>query len=179
MKRKRTASMCRCGSSTAATTPPLGCESDSRTRTTTPRRCMGQKRRSYPKTPSEDSSLPSSPPQTSTSATDSSKCQEPESSATIFGYKAALSHSTKRVNVLLCLSVLLVLFPMLVGAQPELSLPFGVGLGQSRFMNFNGGPTRDNIRVFLIKNISEDVPVGELLASFRAEDRSSVTYNLT
>jgi hypothetical protein len=171
---------------------------------TTCRPSVGQRRRECLKMSTEGTSSPTSPPQTSTSATELSKCHEStsycETSETcetscndylIFGYekKAALSHSCipakKRVNLLppklnyLLITILLVLMPMLVVAQPELSLPFNIGLGQSRFMNFAGSSARDNIRVFLIKNITEDIPVGEILATFRAEDKTSSTYNLT
>uniref|UniRef100_A0A0M3K632 Cadherin domain-containing protein n=2 Tax=Anisakis simplex TaxID=6269 RepID=A0A0M3K632_ANISI len=62
----------------------------------------------------------------------------------------------------------------------EFSLPF-VGAqfsGQSRFMSYAGKSQRDIIVTF-IKNISEDTPVGELLATFKAEDKLSPTYNLT
>lgn len=65
-----------------------------------------------------------------------------------------------------------------VHAQPQLSLPFATGLGQSRFLNFATKSTRD-ILVSVVKNISENTPVGEVLLNFRAEDKSSPTYNLT
>lgn len=48
----------------------------------------------------------------------------------------------------------------------------------SRFMNFAGKAQRD-IVVRLTKNITEDTPVGTLLATFRAEDSDSLAHNLT
>ncbi|VDK30266.1 unnamed protein product [Anisakis simplex] len=45
-------------------------------------------------------------------------------------------------------------------------------------MSYAGKSQRDIIVTF-IKNISEDTPVGELLATFKAEDKLSPTYNLT
>uniref|UniRef100_A0A915AY47 Cadherin domain-containing protein n=2 Tax=Parascaris univalens TaxID=6257 RepID=A0A915AY47_PARUN len=68
---------------------------------------------------------------------------------------------------------------IMVEAQ-DLSLPFvgGQFSGQSRFMSYAGKAERDIVVTF-IKNISEDTPVGELLATFKAEDISSPTYNLT
>uniref|UniRef100_A0A915Q6G5 Uncharacterized protein n=1 Tax=Setaria digitata TaxID=48799 RepID=A0A915Q6G5_9BILA len=49
---------------------------------------------------------------------------------------------------------------------------------QSRFLNFAGKSQRD-IVVRLTKNLTEDTPVGTLIATFRAEDKDSMTHNLT
>ncbi|EJW80005.1 hypothetical protein WUBG_09087, partial [Wuchereria bancrofti] len=48
---------------------------------------------------------------------------------------------------------------------------------QSRFLNFAGKSQRD-IVVRLTKNLTEDTPVGTLIATFRAEDKDSMTHNL-
>lgn len=193
MRRKKTVSSCKCEFSTAASSQQHGSRCNLATPTTTRRRSMAP---NYPecwKTSNEGTSYHNSLPEMPTSATVSSKCRESMDSHAsssscyhkvdsnhLFGYEAALSRqflTSKRVIPLL-LTVLLVLMP-LAYAQPELSLPFGVGLGQSRFMNFAGSSTRDNIRVVLFKNVTEDIPVGEILATFRAEDKTSLTYNLT
>ncbi|CAG9529630.1 unnamed protein product [Cercopithifilaria johnstoni] len=49
---------------------------------------------------------------------------------------------------------------------------------QSRFLNFAGKTQRD-IVVRLTKNLTEDIAVGTLIATFRAEDKDSMTHNLT
>ena len=91
-----------------------------------------------------------------------------------------LSFSSPK-NLLFLFTFLLICLSQPCSGQPELSLPsFNVGVGQSRFMNFaNANTGRGNIQVVLIKNITEDVPIGEILATFRAEDKDSPTYNLT
>lgn len=50
--------------------------------------------------------------------------------------------------------------------------------GSSRFLNFAGKSQRD-IVVRLTKNLTEDTPVSTLIATFRAEDKDSMTHNLT
>lgn len=50
--------------------------------------------------------------------------------------------------------------------------------GQSRFMNFVPKTTRD-IAISVIKNISEDTSIHEVLLTFKAEDKSLPNYNLT
>lgn len=50
--------------------------------------------------------------------------------------------------------------------------------GQSRFMNFGPKSTRD-IAISVIKNISEDTSIREVLLNFKAEDKSLPNYNLT
>ncbi len=61
--------------------------------------------------------------------------------------------------------------------DPQGQLPF-MTIRNNRLMSFAGKSQRDIVVTF-VKNISEAVPVGELLANFRAEDRESATYNLT
>jgi hypothetical protein len=66
-----------------------------------------------------------------------------------------------------------------LGSQAQsLSLPYMQGGGGSRFMNFAAKIPRD-IMLSVVKNISESTPIGEVLLNFRAEDKSSPTYNLT
>lgn len=71
----------------------------------------------------------------------------------------------------LCISVV-------VEAQELSQLFLGSYPGQSRFLNFAGKSQRD-IVVRLTKNLTEDTPVGTLIATFRAEDKDSMTHNLT
>ncbi|VDN05958.1 unnamed protein product [Thelazia callipaeda] len=67
---------------------------------------------------------------------------------------------------------------VVVEAQELSHLLLGSYPGQSRFLNFAGKSQRD-IVVRLTKNLTEDTPVGTLIATFRAEDKDSMTHNLT
>jgi hypothetical protein len=49
----------------------------------------------------------------------------------------------------------------------------------ARFMSNAPQKTTREILVSVVKNITEDTPVGDVLFNFRAEDKSSPTYNLT
>lgn len=93
-------------------------------------------------------------------------------------YPKVLSNLRHLVNILLLLTTFTIC-PFGAYAQ-EYSLPFAGGqfTGQSRFLSFSSKTSRDIIVTFT-KNISEAIPVGELLATFRAEDKDSPSYNLT
>uniref|UniRef100_A0A7E4VQA2 MSP domain-containing protein n=1 Tax=Panagrellus redivivus TaxID=6233 RepID=A0A7E4VQA2_PANRE len=151
----------------AASTRPHASTSTSPMPTTVRRGCWARSRHPCSKTSNAASSLPNSQPAMPMPAMKSSKF------IAIPRVYPSLSHPL--VLVLVCLLGQLAI----ATAQPELSLPFGVGVGKSRFMNFATGKTPRNIQVFIIKNITEDVPVGESLATFRAEDKDSPSYNLT
>ncbi|CAI5439269.1 unnamed protein product [Caenorhabditis angaria] len=63
----------------------------------------------------------------------------------------------------------------------DLSLPFGLehSVVKSRFSSLSGGPKQRDIHVFVMKNISEDTPVGTVLETFRAHDSSNPMYNFS
>lgn len=62
----------------------------------------------------------------------------------------------------------------------ELSLPFGLdaNLAKPRFSSYAGAKARD-IRVFVMKNISENTPVGTVLDTFKAHDKDMPGFNYT
>lgn len=62
----------------------------------------------------------------------------------------------------------------------DLSLPFGLdsSLTKSRFSTYVGPKARD-IRVYVMKNISEDTPIGTVLDTFKAHDPMLPMYNFT
>ncbi|VDN85346.1 unnamed protein product [Brugia pahangi] len=93
-----------------------------------------------------------------------------------------ISKSSKISNnsILWCL-LLAILFTsvvVVVDGQELSQLFLGSYPSQSRFLNFAGKSQRD-IVVRLTKNLTEDTPVGTLIATFRAEDKDSMTHNLT
>ncbi|CAB3408176.1 unnamed protein product [Caenorhabditis bovis] len=65
-------------------------------------------------------------------------------------------------------------------AYNDLSLPFGLdqSIQKSRFATLAGVRARD-IHVFVMKNISEDTPVGTVLETFKAHDPSNPMYNFS
>lgn len=75
---------------------------------------------------------------------------------------------------------------LLIAAMPgvraisELSLPFGLdtSLAKSRFSSYVS-PQERAIQVFVMKNISEDTPIGTVLDTFKAHDPSLPTFNYT
>ncbi|KAL3997557.1 Laminin G domain family protein [Acanthocheilonema viteae] len=84
-------------------------------------------------------------------------------------------------NSILWWLLLIILYTSVVAVVKgqELSQLFlGSYPSQSRFLNFAGKSQRD-IVVRLTKNLTEDTPVGTLIATFRAEDKDSMTHNLT
>ncbi|VDN86603.1 unnamed protein product [Brugia pahangi] len=92
-----------------------------------------------------------------------------------------ISKSSKISNnsILWCLLAILFTSVVVVVDGQELSQLFlGSYPSQSRFLNFAGKSQRD-IVVRLTKNLTEDTPVGTLIATFRAEDKDSMTHNLT
>ncbi|KAK5977708.1 hypothetical protein GCK32_022908 [Trichostrongylus colubriformis] len=62
----------------------------------------------------------------------------------------------------------------------DLSLPFGLdtSLAKSRFSTYVS-PQERAIQVFVMKNISEDTPIGTVLDTFKAHDPSLPTFNYT
>jgi len=62
--------------------------------------------------------------------------------------------------------------------QPPPYMQYSPSYG-SRFSSLGSSKTPRGIQLSVMKNISEDVPVGELLFNFRAEDKDSPSYNLT
>ncbi|CAI4221235.1 unnamed protein product [Auanema sp. JU1783] len=62
----------------------------------------------------------------------------------------------------------------------DLSLPFGLdpSLTKSRFSTYVGPKARD-IRVFVMKNISEDTSIGTVLDTFKAHDPTMNSFNYT
>ncbi|EGT50929.1 hypothetical protein CAEBREN_30886, partial [Caenorhabditis brenneri] len=66
-------------------------------------------------------------------------------------------------------------------AFTDLSLPFGLepSVAKSRFSSLVGGVRARDIHVFVMKNISEDTPVGTVLETFKAHDPSNPMYNFS
>uniref|UniRef100_A0A0R3RMI6 Secreted protein n=1 Tax=Elaeophora elaphi TaxID=1147741 RepID=A0A0R3RMI6_9BILA len=93
--------------------------------------------------------------------------------------KVAPRNSKFSKNPTLWRLLLITLCTSIVVEAQELSQLFlGSYPSQSRFLNFAGKSQRD-IVVRLTKNLTEDTPVGTLIATFRAEDKDSMTHNLT
>lgn len=84
------------------------------------------------------------------------------------------------INHFLYLALMLISLLLLNNGFANAQFMFGGNSfsGQSRFMNFAQKSTRD-IAISVIKNISEETPIGEVLLNFKAEDKSSPNYNLT
>lgn len=76
-----------------------------------------------------------------------------------------------------------VLSTLIGGAEAftDLSLPFGLepSVAKSRFSSLVGGVRARDIHVFVMKNISEDTPVGTVLETFKAHDPSNPMYNFS
>uniref|UniRef100_A0A0K0DI32 Cadherin n=1 Tax=Angiostrongylus cantonensis TaxID=6313 RepID=A0A0K0DI32_ANGCA len=80
----------------------------------------------------------------------------------------------------LYLTTLLIAVVPLAGASGDLSLPFGLdaSVAKSRFSSYVS-PQERAIQVFVMKNISEDTPIGTVLDTFKAHDPSLPTFNYT
>uniref|UniRef100_A0A1I7UMA5 Cadherin domain-containing protein n=1 Tax=Caenorhabditis tropicalis TaxID=1561998 RepID=A0A1I7UMA5_9PELO len=80
--------------------------------------------------------------------------------------------------------VTLLVMMMMAGtaeAFTDLSLPFGLepSVAKSRFSSLVGGARARDIHVFVMKNISEDTPVGTVLETFKAHDPSNPMFNFS
>ncbi|KJH45913.1 hypothetical protein DICVIV_08030 [Dictyocaulus viviparus] len=80
----------------------------------------------------------------------------------------------------LCMTTVLFAIIQSSAAVGDLSLPFGLdaSLSKSRFSSYVS-PQERAIQVFVMKNISEDTPIGTVLDTFKAHDPSLPTFNYT
>ncbi|KAL6730179.1 hypothetical protein Aduo_001173 [Ancylostoma duodenale] len=158
-RRNATDSVFACASVTDCTTPPATSSCSLSTRTTTrPTSSVRQK------------------------SVSSRMCREtPSSHGTTSAIATRTTMQGKRVpRVWLTLAILAAVAIPHVAAIGDLSLPFGLdtSLAKSRFSTYVS-PQERAIQVFVMKNISEDTPIGTVLDTFKAHDPTLPTFNYT
>ncbi|WKX91422.1 hypothetical protein Q1695_009901 [Nippostrongylus brasiliensis] len=165
-----TDSVCEFASATDFTTPPASLRCDSSTRTTTLRTSSDRRKSRSVKMPHETPLSPSTP---------SAIAIE-----TIMPGKGVQKRVWSCYSYCCCYYALAILLLAAVvspaAAIGDLSLPFGLdtSLAKSRFSTYVS-PQERAIQVFVMKNISEDTPIGTVLDTFKAHDPTLPTFNYT
>ncbi|PAV84081.1 hypothetical protein WR25_21179 [Diploscapter pachys] len=174
--RSATDSTCECGCRTGSSTRSLESTSDCSTPTTTHRRYTDLERSASRRMRREAQCSLGSQPPIRTRPTKDDHPGEGE-----LWQFATISKSLVPKS-LFCALLLTMTLPSCSMAMGDLSLPFGLdsSVARSRFSSLAGGMKTRDIRVFVSKNISEDIPIGTILDTFKAHDPTSMTsYNYT